>query len=180
MKDNILLIGSSCVGKTSVLDLLKEDPSFSQYEIIPSIARQVRQREQISSFDDISLQKRLFDAYRLGLNVSTTGKFVFDRSIIDVYTFTQTIKDNSEDFCVLLSDMRDAISEEKDKLGRIFYFPIYWDVEDDGERLIDSKRREQWDKNIQILLKDEQIPYYTIPYCDPKERVAFIKSIVKS
>lgn len=179
MKDNIVLIGSSCVGKTSVLDLLKEDPSFSQYEVVPSIARQIRQREQITSFDNISFQKRLFDGYYLGMNTYSKNT-VFDRSIIDVYTFTQTIKDNSEDFCVLLSDMRDTISEIKDKLGYVFYFPIYWKAEDDGERLFDEERRAQWDKNIRILLKDEQIPYYTVPYCDPKERVVFIRSIIKS
>lgn len=178
MKDNILLVGSSCVGKTSVLDLLKEDPAFKKYSIVDSLARQLRREYLVSGFDDISFQEHLFDAYYL--KQITNRQTIFDRSIIDVYTFTQTIKEDSFDFCAMLSDMRDSISDIKESFGKVFYFPIYWKVEDDGERLIDSERRIQWDENIQILLKDEQIPYYTVPFCDPLERVVFIRSIVNS
>lgn len=179
MKDNILLVGSSCVGKTSVLDLLREDPTFKNYSVIESLARQLRQRYTISGFDDVSFQDQLFDAY-YQKHRTLKHDTIFDRSIIDVYTFTQTIKEDSFDFCAMLSDMKDSISDIKESFGKVFYFPIYWKVEDDGERLIDPERRVQWDKNIQILLEDEQIPYYIVPYCDPIERVVFIRSIVNS
>lgn len=85
----VTFLGASCVGKTSVFELLKKDRSFDRFDKIDSITRQLVKEGKIEpSFTSVQNQKLIFDKYAELLNID---HYVSDRSIIDVHTFTKTI-----------------------------------------------------------------------------------------
>lgn len=176
MRDKAInFVGASCVGKTSVIELIKKSESFAGYEIVDSISRKLLKEGKISpSFNSIDNQKTIFDAYLK--KAHSTIPYISDRCLIDVYTFTLTFpKDNRFVQSEILRQAR-LLEVNEYYLGKIFYFPIYWEVEKDGERMADPERRQQWDKNIREILERDQISYVTVPNVSPIERLQFIKS----
>lgn len=176
MKDKFInFVGASCVGKSSIIDLIKKDEAFSSYAIKDSISRQLLRDGKIEpSFNSIDNQRVIFNSY---LRVCHRfNPYISDRCLIDVYSFTKTFLIDDEAIQrELLREFR-LVENNKSNFGKIFYFPIYWEVQSDGERLSDSKRRENWDLEIKTILNHFQIDYITAPNISPIERVEFIKS----
>ena len=85
----VTFLGASCVGKTSVFDLIEKDRSFARFAKIGSISRQLVREGGISpSFNSVSNQRAIFDKY---LEVLHGENYISDRSVIDVHTFTRTL-----------------------------------------------------------------------------------------
>lgn len=175
--DKVTLLGSCCVGKTSVFDILKQDPIFEGWNIQESISRKLIREDKISvdrNFQSIKNQSLIFDEYVKILDMS---KCLSDRSIIDVFTMTRTL-DQNIDVKIELNRERRILAQNIDRIGKIFYFPIYWDSVDDGERLFDEERRKRWDLEIQNILYHSLVNYTIIPNCSVTDRVKFIKKIL--
>lgn len=176
MNGNIAFLGSCCVGKTSVFDLLKQDPMFEGWVIQESITRKLFREGVIKdrSFDQIDNQRIIFDEY---LKVLDNPNCLSDRSILDVYTFTRTFEPSIEKARELTRQGR-LIAQNLHKVTKIFYFPIYWQLIDDNERLYDAERRANWDDEIRSFLQFTQVDVTVVPDLSVKERVKFIKDIL--
>lgn len=173
----VTFLGASCVGKTSVFELLKKDRSFDRFDKIDSITRQLIKKGRIEpSFTSVQSQKLIFDRYSKLLH---TDHYVSDRSVIDVHTFTKTIPASIQRDAELKRQL-DFINVSEYFLPIIFYFPIYWDVENDGERMADAERRKCWDVEIRKFLIERKLPYEVIPNDTPFNRLKFIKSVLNT
>lgn len=173
----VTFLGASCVGKTSVFELLKKDRSFDRFDKIDSITRQLIKEGRIEpSFTSVQSQKLIFDRYSKLLH---TDHYVSDRSVIDVHTFTKTIPASIQRDAELKRQL-DFINVSEYFLPVIFYFPIYWDVENDGERMADAERRKCWDVEIRKFLIERKLPYEVIPNDTPFNRLKFIKSVLNT
>ena len=173
----VTFLGASCVGKTSVFELLKKDRSFDRFDKIDSITRQLIKEGRIEpSFTSVQSQKLIFDRYSKLLH---TDHYVSDRSVIDVHTFTKTIPASIQRDAELKRQL-DFINVSEYFLPIIFYFPIYWDVENDGERMADAERRKCWDVEIRKFLVERKLPYEVIPNDTPFNRLKFIKSVLNT
>ena len=173
---NICFLGTSCVGKTSVLEALKKDVVFKEWQFQESISRRLIEKGLLKRpFDSVENQKILFDEYVNILNQN--NNCIYDRSIIDVFTFTKTkVQTNCDGFekSELVRENR-LLAQNIDKIDHIFYFPIYWECQDDGERVIDSEFLQLWDENIRNIQHFMNIKCDVIPNCSVIERVKFIK-----
>lgn len=173
----VTFLGASCVGKTSVLELLKKDRSFDRFDKIDSITRQLIKEGRIEpSFTSVQSQKLIFDRYSKLLH---TDHYVSDRSVIDVHTFTKTIPASIQRDAELKRQL-DFINVSEYFLPIIFYFPIYWDVENDEERMADAERRKCWDVEIRKFLIERKLPYEVMPNDTPFNRLKFIKSVLNT
>lgn len=173
----VTFLGASCVGKTSVFELLKKDRTFDRFDKIDSITRQlVREGKIEPSFTSVQNQKLIFGKYAELLN---TDCYVSDRSVIDVHTFTKTIPASIQRDAELKRQL-DFINVSEYFLPIIFYFPIYWDVENDEERMADAERRKCWDAEIKKFLIERKLPYEVIPNDTPFNRLKFIKSVLNT
>lgn len=60
----IHFVGSSCVGKTSVWNLIKDDPTFEHYAFVESLSRKLLREGKISAnYNRMEDQQAIFDAY---------------------------------------------------------------------------------------------------------------------
>lgn len=174
---NVCLLGTSCVGKTSVFKALKQDISFKDWGFHESISRQLIAKGLLKRpFDSIESQRILFDKY-IDILGQDNKNCIFDRSIIDIFTFTKTkIQMNCDGFekSELIRENR-LLAQNIDKIDHIFYFPIYWENQDDGERAVDPKLLQLWDENIRNVQHFLNVKCDIIPNCSVTERVRFIK-----
>lgn len=171
----ISFLGASCTGKTSVFDLVKEDKAFESFTKIDSMTRQMVKEGRLEpSFTSIKNQSLIFDKY---LELLFTGNYISDRSVIDVHTFTKTIPTSVAQINELDRQFR-LIRLNEFYLPTIFYFPIYWEVENDGERMADAERRKKWDKEIRRFLITRRMPYEIMPNDTPFNRLKFMKRVL--
>ena len=117
--DKVTLLGSCCVGKTSVFDILKQDPMFEGWNVQESISRKLIREGKISvdrNFQSIENQRLIFDEYVKVLDMS---KCLSDRSIIDVFTMTRTF-DQNINVKTELNRERRILAQNIDRIGKIF------------------------------------------------------------
>lgn len=96
-----------------------------------------------------------------------------------MHTFTKTIPASIQRDAELKRQL-DFLNVSEYFLPIIFYFPIYWDVENDGERMADAERRKCWDAEIRKFLIERKLPYEVIPNDTPFNRLKFIKSVLNT
>jgi len=167
------LCGTMSVGKTTLVNALKELPEFKDYMFRTERSKYLR---------DLGIQ----------LNTDSTlkGQFVFlaercaelmneniitDRTVIDVMAFTKAAKSidyyDAEAFC-------DAASKLVSEYDYVFYVsPEGVEMEDNGVRETDLKYRETIDNIIQLLLyrSNHKIKSYHTLSGTTEERIAQMK-----
>lgn len=188
MLDKIIhFVGSSCVGKTSVWNLIKDDPTFEHYAFVESLSRKLLREGKISAnYNRMEDQQAIFDAY-FNLLTSGDGEHAFymsDRCVLDVVSFTHTLYihlfQSNEKFRQEAKRQARMTVEHKDSLGFVFYFPPYWKVESDGERLDNERFRWKWDLQLRLFMQHNKIPFIAVPNVSPIERVEFIKQTLNN
>ena len=170
------LCGTMSVGKTTLVNALKELPEFKDYNFATERSKYLRDLGIPLNTDSTLKGQIIFLAERaaelLQENVIT------DRTVIDVMAFTKAAKSidyyEAEAFC-------DAAYKLIDEYDYIFYIsPKGIEMEDNGVRETDLKYRETIDNIIQLILyrSNHRIKHFAEISGTNEERIAKIKEII--
>jgi len=115
-------------------------------------------------------QKYVMD--RVFAHYSKHDSIILERTPLDVYSYTKLMEVEAE---YARQQMKvEAFFRGLLNLGRpIFYFPIYFDLENDGVRP-GQEDQVQIDRFIHSYLDDNGVNYYTVPFDTPEARADFI------
>ena len=179
----IALIGAQGTGKTTILNELKNEPLFNNYEFITEVVRHFHKHYNIPISEkstDVS-QLIYFNKYFEILNLNEN--FVSDRSLIDVLSYTLYVKDKIPKY--VTDYMFKIIEQYIIKYDYIFYFPIMFPVSSDGVRSNDKTFQRKIDSIMNSVIeyiegKIPNIKIYTISQLDIKDRVNFILSTINN
>jgi nicotinamide riboside kinase len=168
--------GTMSVGKTTLVNALKELPEFAEYEFRTERSKYLRDLGIPLNTDSTLKGQIIFFAERsselLAENIIT------DRTIIDVMAFTRLAKS----IPYFMADaLNDAVSHLIREYDYIFYVsPEGVELEDNGVRTIDVKYRNEVDKEIQnlILRHRPKLRNYTILSGTTEERIEKIKQVI--
>ena len=142
------LCGTVSVGKTTLVNSLKELPQFKDYETATERSKYLRD-QGIALNSDSTVKGQLVFAAERSLELMKEN-IITDRTVYDVCAFTQSAKGinyvDKSNFVNLL--MR--IGEEYDYI--IYVSPEGVEIEDNGVREINSEYRTKIDLAIQELL----------------------------
>lgn len=159
----IILTGAQGTGKTTILNQFN-DVHITEITRITEVARNLAKRGiKINKDGDDEGQISIFNEYTNLLNQNIT--YISDRGLSDVLAYTMYLHRRCQ-----VSD--DVLEEQKQKVKEffkenpdvmVFYFPIEFEIEDDGVRSIDKSFQKEIDNNIRNIL-NEYIPgkYYTM------------------
>lgn len=185
MEKVINFTGAQGTGKTSVLNALKKDPDFAGFEFVTEVVRNFVKEKgiAINKQGTIQTQELLFEAYSNVLDKS--NPYVSDRCIVDVCAYTSSGRDlsiNSENSTYevnfawrrLVEEQKKKIVEMKNSLGLVCYFPVEFDLVDDGVRSIDPEYQKEIDNKIHQILHGNMISHLIV-HGSVEERVAQIK-----
>jgi len=140
--------GTVSVGKTTLVDSLKQLPEFKDYTFRTERSKYLMEMGIPLNTDSTVKGQAVFLAERA--SELMCDNIITDRTIIDVMAFTKCSKSmypqQADDFCEFASHM---ISE----YDYIFYVsPEGVEIEDNGVRTTDSSYREKIDNTIKDLL----------------------------
>lgn len=172
MKDNLKInfVGAQGTGKTTLLETARKDEVFKDFQFCTEIIRDLVKKKNLSINEsgNVKSQKVFFDAYNKILN---KDGYISDRCIIDVHAYTNYLYDykssNSEKefqslYKEILRENSILKSLNKDSFGIIIYFPIEFELVDDGIRSLNVYFQEYIDQYIVNTLNKYQLPFYTI------------------
>ena len=166
--------GTMSVGKTTLVNALKELPEFKDYQFITERSKYLMELGIPLNPDTTIKGQIVFLAERA--SELMCENIITDRTIIDVMAFTKAAKSidyhEADDFQTLASRL---LSE----YDYIFYVsPEGVDMEDNGVRETDIEYRELIDFIIQNIIKRYKYKFknYTIISGSTEERIAQVKS----
>jgi nicotinamide riboside kinase len=140
--------GTVSVGKTTLVNALKELPEFAEYEFRTERSKYLRDLGIPLNTDSTLKGQIIFLAERS--SELFIENMITDRTIIDVMAFTRLAKSIPY---FMADDLNDAISHLLREYDYIFYVsPEGVELEDNGVRTIDPTYRMEVDKEIQNLI----------------------------
>ena len=170
------LCGTMSVGKTTLVNALKELPEFADYNFATERSKYLRDLGIPLNTDSTLKGQFIFLAERCAELMNEN--VITDRTVIDVMAFTKAAKSidyyEAEAFC-------DAAYKLIDEYDYIFYIsPKGIEMEDNGVRETDLKYRETIDNIIQLLLyrSNHRIKHFAPISGTTEERIAKIKEII--
>jgi len=155
----VLFTGAQGTGKTTIINSLP--PCI---KTIRGITRSVVTSGKFQFNDGATdeSQRAIFEAKKTALE--NTPEFVSERSLIDVLAYTwyqsQNGKCSITEFIHQYSETMHYIQSHKDDV--YVYFPIEFEIVDDGVRSVDKKYQQDIDKCIKMLLETFHIKYITM------------------
>ena len=168
------LCGTVSVGKTTLVNALKELPEFADYEIATERSKYLRD-QGIALNDDSTVKGQLVFAAERSLELMKEN-IITDRTVYDVSAFTLSAK--SIDWPVKIRFVELIMSLYKEYDVIIYVSPEGIEIEDNGVRTTNSKYRDKIDSVIKEIL----IEWPPVKLIEVKgtteERIASIKEVL--
>ena len=144
--------GTMSVGKTTLVNALKEHPEFKDYSFKTERSKYLRDLGIPLNTDSSTKGQIIFLAERC--SELYDENIITDRTLIDVMAFTALAKTIPLSFSFIFNDLCYDLLKEYDY---IFYIsPDGVDIEDNGVRTTDPKYRESIDNEIKKIIKDKR------------------------
>jgi nicotinamide riboside kinase len=168
--------GTMSVGKTTLVNALKELPEFAGYEFRTERSKYLRDLGIPLNTDSTLKGQIIFLAERS--SELFAENMITDRTVIDVMAFTRLAKS----IPYFMADaLNDAVSHLIREYDYIFYVsPEGVELEDNGVRTIDVQYRKEIDKEIQALILRHRPKFrsYAILSGTTEERIEKIKQVM--
>ena len=168
--------GTISVGKTTLVNALKELPEFAGYEFRTERSKYLRDLGIPLNTDSTLKGQFIFMAERS--SELYLDDMITDRTIIDVMAFTRSAHSIPYFMADALNDAAAPLLREYDY---IFYVsPEGVELEDNGVRAIDAEYRKEIDKEIKKLLEKyrTKIPNLAELSGTTEERIEKLKQVI--
>jgi nicotinamide riboside kinase len=170
------LCGTVSVGKTTLVNALKEVEQFKDYEFATERSKYLRD-QGIALNTDSTLKGQIVFAAERALELMKEN-IITDRTIYDVIAFTFSAESISDFEKREFANLASRLVGEYDVV--IYVSPEGVEIEDNGVRTIDAKYRDSIDKAIKLML-DEWPPNKLIKIKGTtEERIETIKGALFS
>ena len=171
--------GTISVGKTTLVNALRELPEFADYHFATERSKYLRDLGIPLNTDSTLKGQLIFLAERASELLHKN--MITDRTVIDVMAFSHL---STTIPFFISADLNKAVSELIRDYDYIFYVsPEGVELEDNGVRVVDSKYRIKLDKTIKKLLEQHKFKFNTIAgYAElsgtTEERIQKIKQVM--
>lgn len=156
----IAFIGSHCTGKTTTLKDI--EAYFFDHHIVTEVIRQIHSEKTlpINEQSTEETQAVLLDAY-LDILIND-NLFISDRSILDVFSYTTWLFQNQKVSESFYQDQKKKVLDNFSLYDYVFYFPIEFELKEDGVRSIDPSFREQIAQIMEEIIKENSLVVFPV------------------
>ena len=153
-------VGTHSTGKTTLLEKIKESGILNDHEFVTSISRKLKaQGLKINKEADEKSQLALLDAYMQTLG---SENFVCDRSLLDPLAYTKYQNKIGKIPTRAVKVVQNTVFDNVHLYDLLFYFPIDFDLVEDGVRDSDKDYRKEIDKILRREIKKSGVKVYEI------------------
>lgn len=187
MNVKINFVGAQGTGKTTLLEAARKDECFKDFQFCTEIVRDLVKKKNLSINEsgNEKSQEIFFDAYN---EVLKKDNYISDRCLIDVHAYTKYLFnhpkiDDEKELQLLCKEIfREEYilkSLNQKSFGIIIYFPIEFELVDDGVRSLNPDFQRFIDNEIKDILDEYQLSFYTIRG-SVEQRLKQLKEIIFS
>jgi len=168
--------GTMSVGKTTLVNALKELPEFKDYKFATERSEYLRDLGIPLNTDSTIKGQLIFLAERSSELLQEN--IITDRTIVDVIAFTKSAKSISWTQGKQFEALAKNLINDYDYL--FYVSPDGVKLEDNGVRTIDKEYRKEIDKSIKDIIKDKlgKHPKYTEISGSTEERIEKVKQTI--
>ena len=167
----IALVGSSSTGKTTVYELLKN--KLPKFDFINESTRSVAKYGFPINEKGTSETQLAISSFHLE-TLLKPGNMLLDRGYLDLLVYTNHMDVDAS----TLNFVKDIWHRVKDEYTHYIYFPIEFDIVNDGIRTSNEEWRREIDIAFQKELKCINTPYLSVTG-SPLQRVEQILNFIK-
>jgi predicted ATPase len=157
--NRVIFTGAQGTGKTTLLNVCRDKEANIITEVVRNLSKE---GIKINEMGDSDGQKKIFETYEQLL--SDTKPYFSDRGLTDVLAYSIYLKDKGAVPEELVKEQFEKLKQFTQSHADVIYcyFPVEFDVVDDGVRSVDEDFRKAIDKNIRTILAVLGINYVTI------------------
>lgn len=138
----IAFAGAQSSGKTTLLNMMREDPMFKNYEFCDNITRNIQaQGYSINEDSNSRTQFKIAEAHRDILDTKGDN-FIADRSMLDCYAYSQYLYENEKLPVEDIHELAKTLQELLPRYDCIFYLTPEFGLIEDGVRSSDKSFQE--------------------------------------
>jgi len=142
------LCGTVSVGKTTLVNALKELPEFANYEVATERSKYLRD-QGIALNDDSTIKGQLVFAAERSLELMKEN-IITDRTVYDVSAFTLSAKSIEWPIKIRFTELMMSLHTDYDVI--IYVSPEGIEIEDNGVRTTNAEYRDKIDNVIKEML----------------------------
>ena len=153
--------GTHSAGKTTLLNALRSEKQFKDYQICNEVTRWVKSLD-IDINEGGSDKSQLLVMMKHIYNIYMFDKFITDRTSLDGYVYSQWLYAEDKISIETLDLVRSIFYKTIEEYDAIFYIAPEFDLEDDGVRSTDVSFRDEIHQLFETIIDQEQIPVYKL------------------
>ena len=171
------IAGAQSVGKTTLLNALRSEPEFKDYEICNEVTRRVNSYGLPINEEGNDITQRLIMQEHI-VNVFMYDNMITDRTVLDGFVYSSYLltgqKINANTYLYA-----DRIFERViNYYDLLFYIPPEFDIKDDGVRSTDIKFRDDIANLFEYIINERMVPTIHLQGT-VRERVGQVLKFVK-
>ena len=170
------LCGTVSVGKTTLVNALKELPEFADYEIATERSKYLRD-QGIALNDDSTVKGQLVFAAERSLELMKEN-IITDRTVYDVSAFTLSAKSIEWPIKIRFTELMMSLHKDYDVI--IYVSPEGIEIEDNGVRTTNAEYRDKIDNVIKEMLLEWPPVKLIEVKGSTEERITSIKEVLFS
>ena len=168
------LCGTVSVGKTTLVNALKELPEFTNYEVATERSKYLRD-QGIALNDDSTIKGQLVFAAERSLELMKEN-IITDRTVYDVSAFTLSAKSIEWSVKTRFTELMMSLHKDYDVI--IYVSPEGIEIEDNGVRTTNAEYRDKIDNVIkEILIEWPPVKLIEVKG-STEERITSIKEVL--
>ena len=157
----ILISGTQCSGKTTLLRALQEQPKFKDFDFVIEMVRNLtKEGVKVNEKSDDESQLRILDATIKQLQI--TKPTIYDRSILDVFCYSRYFRELGQMTNKTLEIVKEQFNKHIDEFDYIFITRPEFDVVPDGFRSIDIKYRNRINEIFDEIIREYGLITYDL------------------
>jgi nicotinamide riboside kinase len=168
------LCGTVSVGKTTLVNALKELPEFANYEVATERSKYLRD-QGIALNDDSTIKGQLVFAAERSLELMKEN-IITDRTFYDVCAFTLSAKSIEWSVKTRFTELMMSLHTDYDVI--IYVSPEGIEIEDNGVRTTNAEYRDKIDNVIKEMLLEWPPVKLIEVKGSTEERIASIKEVL--
>jgi nicotinamide riboside kinase len=168
------LCGTVSVGKTTLVNALKELPEFANYEVATERSKYLRD-QGIALNDDSTIKGQLVFAAERSLELMKEN-IITDRTVYDVSAFTLSAKSIEWPIKIRFTELMMSLHTDYDVI--IYVSPEGIEIEDNGVRTTNAEYRDKIDNVIKEMLLEWPPVKLIEVKGSTEERITSIKEVL--
>lgn len=151
------IAGAQSVGKTTLLNVLRSEPKFKDYEFCNEVTRRVKGYGLPINEEGNDITQRLIMQEHI-VNVFMYDKMITDRTVLDGFVYTSFLMTHQK-INVNTYLYADRIFEKVVKYyDLLFYISPEFDIKNDGVRSMDMRFRDNIADLFEYIINERKVP----------------------